>query len=85
MLHGADAKGDGFVFSAEVERKRPGSRKVKRVGAAELSSEGFQFILLPFFEEWGCIDEKALKRALAKEDEMGIKRPSMGSAAPDTG
>ena len=78
-LHAATAQGESFVMSAKIERKRPGSKKVMSVSRTEIDEDGFLFMFLPFFEQWGCVDQQALSKALAQTDEMGIDVPKVGT------
>jgi hypothetical protein len=81
-LSGANAQGERFQLIAMVERRRLGSKKVKRLGPTEVDAEGFPFIFLPFFEEWGCVDEVKLARSLESLEELGIETPSMPALLP---
>ena len=55
VLYAATAQGESFVMSAKIGRKRPASKKVKSVSRPEIDEDGFLFMFLPFFEQWGCI------------------------------
>lgn len=83
MLSAASAKGESFMISAPVIRKRPGSLKVKSVGRGDYTDDGFQFMFVPFFKEWGCLDEKAMQQAFDNMDNMGILHPTIGGGAAE--
>lgn len=70
VLHAANATGDSFVLSSAITRRRINSSKVKTVGPTNLEENGFLFMFMPFFVEWGCVDEDALEMALKQQDAM---------------
>ena len=74
-LHAANSSGESFVLNAVVERKRPGGKKIKRVGPAEFDDQGFQFLFMPFFEAWDCVDKAALTRMDEAMANAGIEDP----------
>ncbi len=83
LLSAANASGESFQMRAVVERKRSGSKKVKRVGPAEIEEDGFHFLFLPFYELWGCLSDEKMKRALAQMDDMGIETPGIHDIEPE--
>jgi hypothetical protein len=70
VLNAANAAGDSFVLNSTVTRRRTDSLKVKTVSPTNLEDNGFLFMFMPFFVEWGCVDEAALEMALKQQDEM---------------
>lgn len=70
VLHAANAAGESFVLSSAIIRRRQNSNKVKSVSPMKIDEEGFQFMFMPFFVEWGCVDHDAFDKACAREVEM---------------
>lgn len=72
VMNAANAKGESLTFEAKFERRRPGSKKIKKIFETVCYEDGFQFILAPFMMEWGCLDKEKLYSAIKRQDEMGI-------------
>jgi hypothetical protein len=71
-VHAANASGEQFSLMADVERKKIKRWKVKRLSPTRLNT-GFQYMLMPFLREWGCVDTDELDQSFKRQEEMGIK------------
>lgn len=71
-LISGNSAGETCAFDAEVIRKKPGGKKVKRLGPTNENSGKAQFILMPFQAQWGCLTEEMITDAVKSMDEMGI-------------
>lgn len=72
FLNAANSKGESFAMEAVFERRRFGSKKIKKVHPTEITDKGFQFLFLPFFEEWDCLDQGKLDAAFEQMEEHGL-------------
>lgn len=79
FLNAANSKGESFAMEAVFERRRFGSKKIKIIHPTEITDEGFQFLFLPFFEEWDCVDQGRLNAAFERMEEFGLQSPDVGS------
>jgi hypothetical protein len=76
-MHAANSTGDTFVMSAQFCRRRPGSKKVKRIAPTNLERDGIQFIVFPFLREWGVLDMEMVAAKLKRMDDLGIGSPTI--------
>lgn len=72
VLISCNSAGETCAFSAEVIRKKPDSKKVKRIEPTSENSGKTQFILMPFQAQWGCLTEEMITDAVKSLDEMGL-------------
>ena len=75
VLHAANAKGEHFGFSAQIERKKVRYWKVRSLGPTIVDAASFPFLLYPFFLEWNCVDTAKLEEALKGIEDLGIETP----------
>jgi hypothetical protein len=71
-LISGNSAGEICAFDAEIIRKKPGGKKVKRLGPTRENSGRAQFILMPFQSQWNCLTKEMIDHAVNSMDEMGI-------------
>jgi hypothetical protein len=78
VMHAVNSEGVAFALHAKIERKKNNPKKVQRIGQTRSDDDGFQFILYPFMNEWGCVNQQKLAEAIKLQSEMGIEDPRIG-------